>query len=39
MKRVIEDRFPIVEINRLAVLERNSVKPIYQLHKWFARRA
>jgi adenine-specific DNA methylase len=28
-----------VEINRLAVPERNSFKPIYQMHKWFARRA
>ena len=35
----IEDSFPIVEINRLAVPERNSFKPIYQMHKWFARRA
>jgi len=39
MKRAIEDSFPIVEINRLAVPERNSFKPIYQMHKWFARRA
>ncbi len=31
--------FPIVEINRLAEPERNSFKPIYQMHKWFARRA
>ena len=37
--RAIEDSFPIVEINRLAVPERNSFKPIYQMHKWFARRA
>ena len=37
--RVIEVDFPIVEINRLAVPERNSFKPIYQMHKWFARRA
>jgi adenine-specific DNA methylase len=35
----IEDSFPIVEINRLAVPERNAFKPIYQMHKWFARRA
>jgi len=35
----IEVGFPIVEINRLAVPERNSFKPIYQMHKWFARRA
>ena len=38
-KRAIEEDFPIVEINRLAVPERNSFKPIYQMHKWFARRA
>lgn len=37
--RAIEEYFPIVEINRLAVPERNSFKPIYQMHKWFARRA
>jgi putative DNA methylase len=39
MKRAIEDSFLIVEINRLAVPERNAFKPIYQMHKWFARRA
>jgi len=39
MKRAIEEDFPIVEINRLAVPERNAFKPIYQMHKWFARRA
>jgi len=39
MKRAIEEDFPIVEINRLAVPERNSFKPICQMHKWFARRA
>ncbi len=38
-KRAFEVGFPIVEINRLAVSERNSFKPIYQMHKWFARRA
>jgi hypothetical protein len=37
--RAIEIGFPIVEINRLAKPERNSFKPIYQMHKWFARRA
>ncbi len=37
--RAIEVGFPIVEINRLAQPERNSFKPIYQMHKWFARRA
>jgi putative DNA methylase len=39
VKRAIEVGFPIAEINRLAVPERNSFKPIYQMHKWFARRA
>src|SRR4030042_6777628 len=39
MKHAIEESFPIVEINRLAVPERNAFKPIYQMHKWFARRA
>ena len=39
MKRAIEEDFPIIEINRLAIPERNAFKPIYQMHKWFARRA
>ena len=39
MKRAIEEDFPSVEINRLAAPERNAFKPIYQMHKWFARRA
>jgi len=39
MKRAIEESFPIVEINRLAIPERNAFKPIYKMHKWFARRA
>lgn len=38
-KKAIEEGFPIVEINRLAKPERNAFKPIYQMHKWFARRA
>ena len=38
-KRAIEEGFPIVEINRLAEPERNAFKAIYQMHKWFARRA
>ena len=37
MKRAIEESFPIVEINKLAVPERNAFKPIYTMHKWFAR--
>lgn len=39
MKRAIEEGFPILEINRLSVSERNAFKPIYQMYKWFARRA
>src|SRR4030095_12127829 len=39
LRRAIEDYFPIVEINRLAMPERSTFKPIYQMHKWFARRA
>ena len=39
MKKAIEEYFPIVEVNRLAVPERNSFKPIYTMHKWFARRS
>jgi putative DNA methylase len=39
MKRAIEEGFSIVEINRLAVPGRNAFAPIYQMHKWFARRA
>ncbi len=37
--KAIEESFPVVEINRLAIPERNAFKPIYQMHKWFARRA
>lgn len=39
MKSAIEEYFPIVDINRLAVPERNAFKPIYTMHKWFARRS
>lgn len=39
MKSAIEDSFPIVEINRLTMPERNAFKPVFQMHKWFARRA
>ena len=39
MKRAIEEYFPIVDVNRLAVPERNAFKPIYTMHKWFARRS
>ena len=39
MNRAIEVDFPIVEINRLVVPERNGFKPVYQMHKSFAPRA
>lgn len=39
MKKAIEEYFPIVEVNRLAIPERNAFKPIYKMHKWFARRS
>lgn len=39
IRKAIEESFPVVEINRLAIPERNAFKPIYQMHKWFARRA
>ena len=39
IRKAIEKSFPIVDINRLAIPERNAFKPIYQMHKWFARRA
>lgn len=38
-KKAIEQCFPIVEINKLSIPERNAFKPIYQMHKWFARRS
>ena len=39
MTSAIEESFPIVDINRLAERERHGFMPIYQMHKWFARRA
>jgi adenine-specific DNA methylase len=38
-KRMIETSFPVIEISRLAIPERSSYKPIYQISKWFARRS
>lgn len=38
MERLIENRLPIFEISKLALKEGNSKKPVYQLHKWWARR-
>lgn len=34
----IEKKFPINEISKIALKEGNSKRPIYQLHKWWARR-
>lgn len=38
-ERLIERGFPIVQLNPLSVRERNAFKPIYKMHKWFARRS
>jgi putative DNA methylase len=38
-ERVIERSFPIVQLNPLSVRERNAFKPVYKMHKWFARRS
>jgi putative DNA methylase len=37
--RLIEQSFPVKEISQLAIPERSSYKPIYQISKWFARRS
>ncbi|MFW9905138.1 MAG: hypothetical protein ACFFFH_12440 [Candidatus Thorarchaeota archaeon] len=37
--QLIEQNFPIREISQLAIPERSSYKPIYQISKWFARRS
>lgn len=36
--KYIEYDFPLLEVNRLAVKEANAKKPIYTMHKWWARR-
>ena len=38
LRRYIEKNFPSVEINRLSVPERIALKPIYMIHRIFARR-
>lgn len=38
-ERHIERSFPIVQLNPLSVRERNAFKPVYKMHKWFARRS
>lgn len=37
-KTCLEVDFPIVPINRIAAIEGNAGKPIYQISKWWARR-
>ena len=37
--RLIEEKFPVYEVSKLAIPERSSYKPIYQISKWFARRS
>jgi len=37
--KMIENNFPVLEISQLAIPERSSYKPIYQISKWFARRS
>ncbi|MBM3150231.1 MAG: DUF1156 domain-containing protein, partial [Chloroflexi bacterium] len=34
----IEHDFPIEGLNKIAQKEGNAKKPIYQMHKWWARR-
>lgn len=34
----LETDFPIIPVNRIAVIEGNAGKPIYQMSKWWARR-
>lgn len=38
-ERIIEHDFPIVALNPLSARERNAFKPVYKMHKWFARRS
>ncbi|MEZ4361605.1 MAG: hypothetical protein R3B48_15570 [Kofleriaceae bacterium] len=38
-ERFIERGFPIVQLNPLSVNERNNFKPVYKMHKWYARRS
>lgn len=38
-ERLIEHDFPIVALNPLSARERNAFKPVYKMHKWFARRS
>lgn len=35
---LVEANFPVEEVSKLALREGNQKKPIYQIHKWWARR-
>lgn len=37
-KTCLEIDFPILPVNKVAVIEGNAGKPIYQMSKWWARR-
>lgn len=37
-KTCLEVDFPIIPVNRVAIIEGNAGKPIYQMSKWWARR-
>lgn len=37
-KTCLEIDFPIIPVNRVAIIEGNAGKPIYQMSKWWARR-
>src|SRR6202171_3597990 len=37
-KTCLEVDFPIIPINKIAIIEGNAGKPIYQMSKWWARR-
>ncbi len=34
----MEERFPVERLNPVAMAEGNAKKPVYQMHKWWARR-
>ncbi|MGC8959146.1 MAG: DUF1156 domain-containing protein, partial [Chloroflexia bacterium] len=35
---MIETTFPVETLNPVAMAEGNSKRPVYQMHKWWARR-
>jgi len=36
--KFIEKSFPVQYLNPVAMAEGNAKKPVYQMHKWWARR-